>query len=142
MVFFPLIPTHNLDNAGNIGFISFFNQLPQKRADTIRLFDRKDFYSLHGPDAQYVATHVFRTNSVIKHLGGAGKAGLPSVTMSVNVAKAFLRDALTARQMRVEIWVPEGGGTGKKGSKFKLDKEVREAQCWYKHVLTSFSFSL
>ena len=106
MVFFPLIPTHNLDNAGNIGFISFFNQLPQKRADTIRLFDRKDFYSLHGPDAQYVATHVFRTNSVIKHLGGAGKAGLPSVTMSVNVAKAVLRDALTARQMIVESWEP------------------------------------
>ena len=104
--------------------MTFFHRLPPKREDTIRLFDRKEFYSVHGPDAQYIATHVFRTNSVIKHLGSAGRGGLPSVTMSNNVAKAFLRDALTAKQLRIEIWVPEPG-QGKKTSKFKLEKEVR-----------------
>jgi DNA mismatch repair protein MSH2 len=49
--------------------------------------------------------------------------GLPSVTFSDNVAMAFLRDALTSKQLRVEIWEPELG-QGKKASKFRLDKEV------------------
>ncbi|KAI9458862.1 DNA mismatch repair protein [Lactarius psammicola] len=108
------------------GFISFFNKLPPKSPDTngtIRLFFRKtgsdDFYSAHGPDALYVARHVYHTNSVLKYLGSK-TAGLPSV------ATSFLREALTSRQLKVEIWVPEAGH-GKKVSKFKLDKEVREA---------------
>ena len=46
--------------------------------------------------------------------------------MSTNVAKAFLRDALTAKQLKIEIWASESG-SGKKGSKFKLDKEVSVA---------------
>ncbi len=77
---------------------------------------------MHGPDALYVATHVFRTNSVIKYLGG--RAGLPSVTLSESLAKSFLRDALTSKQLKVEIWAPEAG-QGKKATKFVLDKEVR-----------------
>jgi DNA mismatch repair protein MSH2 len=35
----------------------------------------------------------------------------------------LLREALTVKQLRVEIWVPEPG-QGKKCSKFRLDKEV------------------
>lgn len=115
---------HEFDQA-DVGFISFFNRLPPKRPDTIRIFDRKDFYSAHGDDALFVATHVFRTQSVLKYLGSGGKAsgGLPSVSMSNNVATAFLRDALTARQLRIEIWAPESGSS-KKSAKFKLEKEA------------------
>ena len=51
-------------------------------------------------------------------------AGLPSVTLRPTVATSFLREALTSRQLKVEIWIPEAGH-GKKVSKFKLDKEVR-----------------
>ncbi|KAI0264715.1 muts domain V-domain-containing protein [Gloeopeniophorella convolvens] len=113
------------------GFISFFNKLPAKSPDTtgtIRLFHRKasneEFYSAHGADALYVAQHVFHTNSVLKYLGSGGKAaGLPSVTLRPTVATSFLREALTSRQLKVEIWVPEGGH-GKKVAKFKLDKEA------------------
>lgn len=89
----------------------------------MRLFYRNEYYSVHGPDALYVATHVFRTNSVIKYLGG--RSGLPSVTLSESLAKSFLRDALTSKQLKVEIWVPEAG-QGKKATKFVLDKEVRQ----------------
>ncbi|KAI0305145.1 DNA mismatch repair protein [Multifurca ochricompacta] len=111
------------------GFISFFNKLPPISPDTngtIRLFFRKsgndDFYSAHGADALYIAQHVYRTNSVLKYLGSGGKAtGLPSVTLRPTVATSFLREALTSRQLKVEIWVPEAGH-GKKVSKFKLDK--------------------
>lgn len=60
---------------------------------------------------------------MLKQLGSAGKGGLPSVTLTVNAAKTFLRDALTAKQLKVEIWAPEPG-QGKKATKFKLEKEV------------------
>lgn len=67
---------------------------------------------------------MFHTNSVIKYLGSGGKtAGLPSVVLKISVAQMLLRDALTTKQLKVEIWVPEPG-QGKKCSKFKLDKEV------------------
>lgn len=47
---------------------------------------------------------------------------MPSVNLRDSVAKTFLRDALTTKQLKVEIWVPEG--SGKKVTKFRLDKEV------------------
>ncbi|KAG1800485.1 DNA mismatch repair protein MutS [Suillus plorans] len=84
-------------------FVAFFSKLPKKSPETgtIRLFDRTDYYSVHGQDAHYVATHVFRTNSVLKCLGAGGKAGgLPSLC--------------------VEILVP-APGQGRKASKFILE---------------------
>ncbi|OAX37509.1 DNA mismatch repair protein, partial [Rhizopogon vinicolor AM-OR11-026] len=108
------------------GFVAFFSKLSKKSPETgtIRLFDRTDYYSVHGPDAHYIATHVFRTNSVLKYLGAGGKAGgLPSVTLSHTLAHSFLRDALTSKQLRVEIWVP-APGQGRKASKFVLEKEA------------------
>ncbi|KAG2745523.1 hypothetical protein P692DRAFT_201868443 [Suillus brevipes Sb2] len=112
--------------ASDPGFVAFFSKLPKKSPETgtIRLFDRTDYYSVHGQDAHYVATHVFHTNSVLKYLGAGGKAGgLPSVTLSHTLAHSFLRDALTSKQLHVEIWVP-APGQGRKASKFVLDKEA------------------
>jgi DNA mismatch repair protein MSH2 len=61
---------------------------------------------------------------VIKYLGLGGRAaGLPSVSLKTSVAHMLLREALTTKQLRVEIWVPEAG-QGKKSVKFRLDKEV------------------
>ncbi|KIK97618.1 hypothetical protein PAXRUDRAFT_824778 [Paxillus rubicundulus Ve08.2h10] len=118
---------HDLAHASDPGFVSFFSKLPKKsptESGTIRLFDRNDFYSVHGPDAHYIATHVFRTNSVLKYLGAGGKtAGLPSVTLSYTLGHAFLREALTVKQLRVEIWVP-APGQGRKAAKFVLEKEA------------------
>ncbi|KAG8784475.1 MutS-like protein, partial [Ceratobasidium sp. 428] len=98
----------SIDNAATQGFCSFVNGLPPKPDDTIRLFERPDYYSVHGVDATFVATHVFHTLSVIKQLGN-GKNALPSVTLSSTVAKIFLREALTTRQLRIEIWAQESG---------------------------------
>jgi DNA mismatch repair protein MSH2 len=129
-VSFLCLRAYNFKDSFDPGFISFFNKLPQKSPDTngtVRLFFRKtgndDFYSAHGPDALYIARHVYHTNSVLKYLGSKS-GGLPSVTLRPTVATSFLREALTSRQLKVEIWVPEAGH-GKKISKFKLDKEVR-----------------
>ncbi|KAH7916001.1 DNA mismatch repair protein [Hygrophoropsis aurantiaca] len=117
---------HEIEHASDPGFVSFFHSLPKKSPETgtVRLFDRTDFYSVHGPDAHYVASHVFRTNSVLKFLGAGGKAaGLPSVTLSLTLAHTFLREALTSKQLRVEIWVP-APGQSRKASKFVLQKEA------------------
>lgn len=109
-------------------FISFFKKLPSKSPETgtIRLFYRTgsdEFYVAYGPDALFVAQHVYHTNSVIKQLGTAGTGGLPSVLLKTTVAHSFLRECLTARQLRVEIWAPDAG-QGKKCVRFHLDKEV------------------
>ncbi|KAG1903798.1 uncharacterized protein F5891DRAFT_54192, partial [Suillus fuscotomentosus] len=99
-------------------FVAFFSKLPKKSPETgtIRLFDRTDYYSVHGQDAHYVATHVFCINSVLEYLGAGGKAcGLPSVTLSHTLAHSFLRDAIISKQLRVEIWPMPG--QGRKASK-------------------------
>ncbi|KAJ7201637.1 muts domain V-domain-containing protein [Mycena pura] len=116
------------DQTTDPGFISFFGKLPKKSPETgtLRLFHRpaEDYYQTFGPDAVYVATNVFRTQSVIKYLGQGGRAaGLQCVNLKTTVAQSLLRDALTGKQLRVEIWVPESG-QGKKCTKFRLDKEA------------------
>ncbi|KAJ7885085.1 muts domain V-domain-containing protein [Mycena olivaceomarginata] len=116
------------EQATDPGFIAFFGNLPKKSPETgtLRLFYRpaEDYYQSYGPDALFVATHVFHTQTVIKYLGQGGRgAGLPCVSLKTSVAQTLLRDALTSKQLRVEIWVPESG-QGKKCTKFRLDKEA------------------
>ncbi|KAG1806047.1 hypothetical protein EV424DRAFT_1329870 [Suillus variegatus] len=112
--------------ASDPSFVAFFSKLPKKSPETgtIRLFDRTDYYSVHGQDAHYVATHVFHTNSVLKCLGAGCKAGgLPSVMLTAashTLARPFLRDTLTSKQLCVEILVP-APGQGRKASKFILE---------------------
>ncbi|KAG5644351.1 hypothetical protein DXG03_008648 [Asterophora parasitica] len=117
------------DQTTDPGFISFFHKLPKKSPETgtLRLFYRTGsdpYYAAYDADALFVAQHTFHTNSVIKYLGAGGRAGgLPSVTLKVAVAQTLLREVLTVKQLRVEIWEPEPG-QGKKCSKFRLDKEA------------------
>lgn len=121
---------HDLAHTSDPGFVAFFSKLPKRSPagdGVVRLFDRNDFYSVHGPDALYVASHVFRTNSVVKYLGAGGKtAGLPSVTLNYTLGHAFLREALTVKQLRVEIWAP-APGQGRKATKFVLQKEASDS---------------
>lgn len=42
------------------GFCKFFRNLPEKDEETIRIFDRKEYYSVHGEDAVFVANTVSR----------------------------------------------------------------------------------
>lgn len=40
------------------GFCKFFRNLAQKNDETIRIFDRGDYYSAHGEDAKFIANSV------------------------------------------------------------------------------------
>jgi|SRR5690242_1193890 len=40
------------------GFCKFFRNLSHKNDDTIRIFDRGDYYSAHGEDAKFIADSV------------------------------------------------------------------------------------
>jgi DNA mismatch repair protein MSH2 len=39
-------------------FCKFFRNLSEKDEDTVRIFDRGDYYSAHGDDARFIATTV------------------------------------------------------------------------------------
>lgn len=46
-----------------VGFIRFFRSLPVKDDETIRIFDRGDWYTSHGDDAAFIARTVSYRNS-------------------------------------------------------------------------------
>ncbi|WFD34728.1 MSH2 protein [Malassezia cuniculi] len=114
-------PDLGLDAKGESSFIEFFRKMPVKVEGTVRLFDRTDFFTAHGDDAIYVADDVFKTQSVIKHLGSK-ENGLASCTLSTTQCKEFLRRALTVNQLRVEIWLPEHGA--RRGANWKLARSA------------------
>ncbi|KAL7268791.1 MSH2 protein [Rhizina undulata] len=87
------------------GFISFFNNLPE--TDAIRIFERNDFYTVHGADAIFVAQTVYKTTSVIRQLGGS-KNSLESCTLSITAFRNFLREVLFQQGKRIEIWSSKG----------------------------------
>ena len=62
-------------------FCKFFRNLPEKNADTVRIFDRGDYYSAHGEDAKYIAATV----------------SLPLVSLYQSVSNTYTR--YTAQQL-------------------------------------------
>ncbi|PKS13001.1 hypothetical protein jhhlp_000342 [Lomentospora prolificans] len=91
------------------GFIRFFKSLPEVHEDTIRIFDRGDWYTAHGENANFIARTVYKSTSVVRHLGRNDHTGLASVTMTITVFRQFLREALFKLGKRVEIWASPNG---------------------------------
>ncbi|KAJ1342735.1 hypothetical protein BSLG_002832 [Batrachochytrium salamandrivorans] len=109
-------PDMTLDKSSETGFCRFFESLSQVEG-TLRLFERNggDYYSVHGDDAIFVSEHVYKTATVLKNLG----SGLPSCTLSKLNAMTFLKEMLTEKQYRIEIWAPDSS----KGGNWKVSKD-------------------
>ncbi|KAI7906331.1 muts domain V-domain-containing protein [Cokeromyces recurvatus] len=89
-------------------FVNFFRSLDPTDEGTIRLFEREanesPYYTFHGDDAKYIAENVYKTTSVILYWSGDSSTGLPTTKLTNKAAKAFLRDALLNKQLKIEIW--------------------------------------
>ncbi|KXT02100.1 hypothetical protein AC578_6663 [Pseudocercospora eumusae] len=89
------------------GFVKTFHQLEkEKPKDSIRIFDRGEFLSAHGDDAEFIANVQYKTTSVLKTLGR--NPGLPSVTMTLTVFRTFLREAIFRLGRRIEVLETSG----------------------------------
>ena len=74
----PFPAVHRETEFDKKGFISYFRSLPED-PKVLRVFNRKDFFSVHGDDATFVARTFYKTTTVVKYLGH-GESALAGVT--------------------------------------------------------------
>lgn len=84
-------------------FISFYGNLPEKHATTLRFFDRGEYFTLHGQDALLVSRDYFKTHSVVKMLG-YGVKKLESVVLNKSHFENFAREVLLVKHYCIEIY--------------------------------------
>jgi len=87
------------------------------------VFDRKSYFSVHGPDALAVAQNCYCGTGVVKQLG-KGAATLASVTLNRSLFEQLLRVALVQQANRV-VELYEGHGNSWTLAKCALPRMTR-----------------
>ncbi|CAA6665297.1 unnamed protein product [Spirodela intermedia] len=102
------LPELKLDARQAQGFISFFKTMPHDPR-AVRFFDRRDYYTVHGDNAMFIAKAYYHTSSALRQLGNDSD-GISSVSVSKNMFETIARDLLLERNDHtLEIY--EGSGS-------------------------------
>nr|XP_029119194.1 DNA mismatch repair protein MSH2 isoform X3 [Elaeis guineensis] len=89
------LPELKLDARQAQGFISFFKTLPRDPR-AVRFFDRRDYYTVHGDNAAFIARTYYHTTTALRQLG-SGPDGISSVSVSKTMFETIARDLLLER---------------------------------------------
>ncbi|GJP79784.1 hypothetical protein CLOP_g10002 [Closterium sp. NIES-67] len=120
------LPELKLDARQAQGFLSFFRSLPPA-PQTIRFFDRRDYYTVHGPAALFVARVFYKTLSALRYLSAGGAsagssaasasdaAALPSVSVNRSMFESILRHLLLEEGGAGAMGATGGSGAGGNG---------------------------
>ncbi|KAH7624522.1 hypothetical protein Ndes2526B_g00726 [Nannochloris sp. 'desiccata'] len=101
-------PKLELDAAGLDSFRAWYRKLPED-TQTVRFFDRKTCFSVHGEPAFMVARHLYRSTAQVSYIGPR-ETGLPGITVSYNLFPGILKELLVERgEHAVEVY--EGAGS-------------------------------
>lgn len=102
------LPELKLDARQARGFISFFKTLPRDPR-AVRFFDRRDYYTVHGDNAAFIAMTYYHTTTALRQLG-SGPDGISSVSVSKTMFETIARDLLLERtDHTLELY--EGSGS-------------------------------
>eukprot|EP01091_Cochliopodium_minus_P014935 TRINITY_DN5185_c0_g1_i1.p1 TRINITY_DN5185_c0_g1~~TRINITY_DN5185_c0_g1_i1.p1 ORF type:complete len:910 (+),score=325.71 TRINITY_DN5185_c0_g1_i1:30-2759(+) len=83
-------------------FISLYRNFPSKPKNCIRFFDRRDFFTVYGEDAIFIASTYNKTTGTVKYIGGESQ--LASQTIQSRLLNSILKDLVDKKNYSFEIW--------------------------------------
>ena len=87
--------------------VDFLRKLGRQPDDMLRLFDRNSYYTLHGRDADTVASEYFKSSACVRHWG-SGDDRHPYLSINKKMGAEIIRSALLKQRRRVEVYSSDG----------------------------------
>jgi DNA mismatch repair protein MSH2 len=87
--------------------VDFLRKLGRQPDDMLRFFDRNSYYTLHGRDADTVASEYFKSSACVRHWG-SGDDRHPYLSINKKMGAEIIRSALLKQRRRVEVYSSDG----------------------------------